>query len=113
VRDARYVRLISWTLQSGSEQFIYNWNQDQPTQTWTKKLARRNGQDSNGNKWMGLKVVSKVTCNRQDKKNLDNGIKWMGYKSCQELHANRQDNGNGIKRMGYKLCQESHASRQD
>jgi hypothetical protein len=23
MRDARYVRLISWTLQSGSEQFIY------------------------------------------------------------------------------------------
>jgi hypothetical protein len=23
------MRLISWTLQSGSEQFIYNWNQDQ------------------------------------------------------------------------------------
>jgi hypothetical protein len=25
VREARYMRLISWTLQSGSEQFIYNW----------------------------------------------------------------------------------------
>jgi hypothetical protein len=23
---ARYMRLISWTLRSGSEQFIYNWN---------------------------------------------------------------------------------------
>jgi hypothetical protein len=26
MQDARYMRLISWTLQSGSEQFIYNWN---------------------------------------------------------------------------------------
>jgi hypothetical protein len=27
MQDARYVCLILWTLQSGSEQFIYNWNQ--------------------------------------------------------------------------------------
>jgi hypothetical protein len=25
VPGTRYMRLISWTLQSGSEQFIYNW----------------------------------------------------------------------------------------
>jgi hypothetical protein len=25
MRGARYVRLIPWTLRSGSEQFIYNW----------------------------------------------------------------------------------------
>jgi hypothetical protein len=59
MRDTRYVRLISWTLQSGSEQFIYNWNQTNAD--WTKELAKRNGQGSNGNKRMGIPVVSKVT----------------------------------------------------
>ncbi len=68
MRGARYVRLISWTLQSGSEQFIYNWNQtnvdlDQGTgkKERTKEVAKRNRQGSNGNKRMEIQVVSKVT----------------------------------------------------
>jgi hypothetical protein len=76
MRGARYVRLISWTLQSGSEQFIYNWNQthadlDQGT-------GKRNGQGSNGSKRIGIKVVSKVTHKLSRQDNLDNGIKRMG-----------------------------------
>jgi hypothetical protein len=47
VQEARYTRLISWTSRRGSEQFIYNWN-------WcgsrVKKLAKMNGQGSNGKK---------------------------------------------------------------
>jgi hypothetical protein len=75
MRDARYVCSISWTLQSGSEQFIYNWNQtnvdlDQGTgkKERIKELAKRNGQGSNGNKRMEIQVVSKVHANSQDKK---------------------------------------------
>ncbi len=66
MRDARYVCLISWTLQSGSEQFIYNWepNQHGPgPRNWQK------GTD---------KAATE--------------IKRMGLqKSCQKSHAHRQD----------------------
>ncbi len=59
MRDARYVRLISWTLQSGSEQFIY-YLESKPTQTWTKELAKRNGQGSNRKKRMGIQVQGAI-----------------------------------------------------
>ncbi len=40
MRGARYVRLIPWTLRSGSEQFIYNWklenNLDLDQGNWKK-----------------------------------------------------------------------------
>ncbi len=43
MRGARYVRLIPWTLRSGSEQFIYNWKLE-TTWTGSRKLeeAQRN-----------------------------------------------------------------------
>jgi hypothetical protein len=63
------------------------------TQTWIKelKLARRNGQDSSG-KAKGLKGVSKVHANRQDKGNLGRGQK--GLKVVSKVHANRKDKVN-------------------
>jgi hypothetical protein len=61
--------------------------------TWIKKLklARRNGQDSSGkaasrNGCEGIKVVSKIHANRQDKGNLGSGVKRI-KKSCQVSHA--------------------------
>jgi hypothetical protein len=49
VREARYMRLISWTLQSGSEQFIYNWktgkkNMDLDQGNWRQhnRMDKRN-----------------------------------------------------------------------
>jgi hypothetical protein len=40
MRGARYVRLIPWTLQSGSKQFIYNW-----------KLEKKNNLDLDQRNW--------------------------------------------------------------
>jgi hypothetical protein len=76
MQDARYVRLISWTLLSGSKQFIYNWNQTNTD--LDQETGKRNGQGSNGKKWMGIQVVSKVTCKPSRQEKLDNGIKRMG-----------------------------------
>jgi hypothetical protein len=59
MRDARYVHLISWTLQSVANSLFITGTK--PTRAWTKELARRNGQGSNGNKRMGIQVLSKVT----------------------------------------------------
>jgi hypothetical protein len=59
MQDARYVRLISWTLQSGSEQFIYN--QNQTNVDLDQGTGKKNGQGSNGNKRMEIQVVSQVT----------------------------------------------------
>ncbi len=42
------MRLISWTFQSGSEQFIYNWKTGKRgTWIWTKETeaAQRSGQE--------------------------------------------------------------------
>jgi hypothetical protein len=53
MQDARSVRLISWTLQSGSEQFIYNWNQtnaDLDQETGKKERIRRQWKQTDGNK---------------------------------------------------------------
>jgi hypothetical protein len=77
MRDARYMRLISWTLQSGSEQFIYDWNQtnaDPGPRNWQKGTDKA-ATETNG--WE-YKLCQKLNANRQDKKNLDNGIKRMG-----------------------------------
>ncbi len=50
VRGARYIHLISWTLRSGREQFIYNWNGNNPDldqgagaskKEWTKRATER------------------------------------------------------------------------
>ncbi len=65
MRDARYVRLISWTLQSGSEQFIYNWNQthaDLDQGTGRKERTRQQQKQTDGNT-----SRVKVHANRQDK----------------------------------------------
>jgi hypothetical protein len=50
MRGARYVRLIPWTLHSGSEQFIYNWKLEKGPGPGSKKLeaAQRNGQEETG-----------------------------------------------------------------
>ncbi len=55
--------LISWTLQSGSEQFIYNWNQDiadleQEAET-SKKERTKQQRIASINGCEGIKVVSK------------------------------------------------------
>ncbi len=44
MRGARYVRLIPWTLQSGSKQFIYNWKLEKQPGPGSRKLeaAQRN-----------------------------------------------------------------------
>jgi hypothetical protein len=76
MRDARYVCLISWISRVVVNSLFLTGTK--PKWTWTEELAERNGQGSNGNKRMGIQVVSKVHANRQDKTNLDNGIKRMG-----------------------------------
>jgi hypothetical protein len=50
IRGARYVRLIPWTLHSGSEQFIYNWKLEKEPGSGSRKLeaAQRNGQEETG-----------------------------------------------------------------
>jgi hypothetical protein len=47
MRGARYVCLIPWTLQSGSEQFIYNWKLEEQPGPGSRKLeaAQRTGQE--------------------------------------------------------------------
>jgi hypothetical protein len=44
------VRLIPWTLHSGSEHFIYNWKLEKGPGPGSKKLeaAQRNGQEETG-----------------------------------------------------------------
>jgi hypothetical protein len=59
MRDARYVSLISWTLQSGSKQFIYNWNQTNADLDQGSGKKERTRQQRE--KRMGIQVVSKVT----------------------------------------------------
>jgi hypothetical protein len=85
MRDARHVCLISWTLQSGSEQFIYNWNQtnvdlDQGTgkkerikELAKKERTRQQWKQTDGN-------TSRVKSTRKPSKqeNFDNRIKRMG-----------------------------------
>jgi hypothetical protein len=51
-RYARYMRLIAWTLQSGSEQFMYNWNQtnaDLDQETGKKERTRQQRKETDGN----------------------------------------------------------------
>jgi hypothetical protein len=62
MRDARYVRFISWTLQSGSEQFIYNWNQ---TNADLDQGADKAATEINE---LEYKSCQKSHANRQDKK---------------------------------------------
>jgi hypothetical protein len=52
MRGARYVRLIPWTLHSGSEQFIYNWKLEKEPGSGSRTLetAQRNGQEETGTK---------------------------------------------------------------
>jgi hypothetical protein len=52
MRGARYVRLIPWTLQSGSKRFIYNWKLEKEPGSGSRKLeaAQRNGQEETGTK---------------------------------------------------------------
>ncbi len=78
MRDARYMHLISWTLQSGSEQFIYNWNQTHTDQT--KELAERNGQRTRQQRKQTDGNTSRVKSTRKPSRqeNHDNGIKRMG-----------------------------------
>jgi hypothetical protein len=50
VQEARCMRLIPWTLRSGSEQFIYNWNwktgKEEPGPGLRKlEAAQQNGQE--------------------------------------------------------------------
>jgi hypothetical protein len=63
------MRLISWTLRSGSEQLIYNWNGnnadlDQGTGASKKEWTKGNG------KAKGIKVVLRQHANCQDKTDL-------------------------------------------
>ncbi len=56
----QYMRLISWTLQSGSEQFIYNWNQDsadlnQEAETSKKERTRQQRKTASTNGCAGIK----------------------------------------------------------
>ncbi len=48
------MRLIPWTLQSGSEQFIYNWKLEKQPGPGSRKLeaAQRNGQEEAGQRYI-------------------------------------------------------------
>ncbi len=45
MRGARYVRLIPWTLHSGSEQFIYNWKLENNLDLDQGNWRQHNGMD--------------------------------------------------------------------
>jgi hypothetical protein len=90
MRDARYMRLISWTLQSGSKQFIYNWNQtnaDLDHGTGNKECTRQQRKQTNGN----TSRVKSYTQTVKTRKILTTEKSGWEYKSCQKLHPNCQD----------------------
>jgi hypothetical protein len=58
------MRLISWTLRSGSKQFIYNWNRDNAE--LDQGTGGRKKERSKGLKEKGVKVVLRQHANCQD-----------------------------------------------
>ncbi len=62
------MRLIPWTLQSGSEQFIYNWKLEKEPGPGSRKLeaAQQNGQEESRKRYIYRKrYISRVKTTRR------------------------------------------------
>jgi hypothetical protein len=69
MRGARYVRLIPWTLQSGSEQFIYNWKLEEQPGPGSRKLeaVQRTGQEEIGTEIYRERYIRRAEAARKQK----------------------------------------------